>query len=492
MTQSLLTSQTGEENTPENVVGNPLFVDLDRTLVATDTFWESVALLLGKHPLKVLFLPLWLLGGWSRLKRRIADLVVPDATLLPYNETLLRYLERQAEHRKVYLISAAEQRIVEAVGNHLGFFSAAFGSSGGRCLKAEEKLKKIRELVGESPFDYVGNKATDIQLWEESAHADVASSGIFLKKVEKPVRGAVFFYRGVSQLKSLTKALRPHQWVKNTLVFAPFVLAHKPATFVSLILLLLAFISFSLCSSAVYAFNDILDLESDRRHPDKKRRPFAAGQLSPMTGILLSVVLLFLAFSLSLFTLPIAFTAVLLGYLLLTGWYTLQLKKLLVIDALCLSSFYVIRLFAGSKVSDVELSPWLIAFASFFFLNLAYAKRYIELETSTNDKAIAMNGRGYQRLDSPVVLGAGLACGFLSVLIFCLYITSSEIVAKLYSAPDVLWLIPPVLCYWISRIWILAHRREVHSDPVFFAVRDPASWLSGLFVVGIGIFGTLA
>ena len=470
----------------------PLFVDLDGSLIFTDTLWESISLLIRHHPLLLPLLPLWLFKGKASFKKHIADIVIPDAKLLPYNDQILDFLKSEHGKRPIYLVTAADQRIADAVKNHLGLFTQAIGSHCDRNLRGSNKLHVIKKIAEDQEFEYIGNEDADLVIWKESSLSHVVtSSKRFAKRINDATRGRTRTYLSDFTLTSFVKAIRPHQWVKNVLVFAPFILAHRPLTAEYAIPLILAFICLSLCASAVYLFNDILDIESDRSHPDKRKRPFAAGHISIQSGIGIIALFLTLGMGASLTLMPIKFGIVLIAYLGLTTIYTIHLKKLLLVDIICLSLFYTLRVYLGRHAIDVPISLWFLAFSSFFFLCLAFAKRYIELINTTNRESKTLKGRGYQACDMPIVLSSGLACGYMSVLVLFLYITNSPVVDNLYSRPIVLWLFGPILAFWITRIWILANRKQVHSDPVLFAIKDKTSWLVGIISAMLIVAGAL-
>ena len=279
------------------------------------------------------------------------------------------------------------------------------------------------------------------------------------------------------RLRALVKALRPHQWTKNLLVFVPALLAHatQPDVWIRA---LWAFAAFSLCASSVYVVNDLVDLDADRAHPTKRLRPFASGTLSPRVGLVLAPVLLAAAFALALALAP-AFAAVLGIYYLATLGYSLFLKRLVLADVLMLAGLYTLRLIAGGAAYQVPLSQWLLAFALFLFLSLAFVKRYSELQAVRREGASETKGRGYRAGDLEQLAAFGSAAGYLSVLVLALY-AHSEDVRRLYEHPARLWIMLPLLLYWISRVWLLAHRGDLHEDPIVFAVRDWQSYLVAL------------
>ncbi|MCI0570121.1 MAG: UbiA family prenyltransferase, partial [Myxococcaceae bacterium] len=354
----------------------PLVVDLDGTLVRTDTLHETFLLLLKRAPWTALLLvPLWLLrGGKAHLKAELARRVELDAAHLPYHEALLDYVrEERARGRRVVLATAADRRIAEAVAAHLGLFDEVLASDGRTNLSGARKLAALRERLGPGvPFEYAGNDEVDLTLWRESARAVLVGGSAALRRraevLGRPLRH--FAQPGVS-VRRWVKAVRVHQWAKNVLVFVPLVAAHRVQDAGALVQAVLAFAVFSLCASSVYVLNDLLDLPSDRRHPTKRRRPFAAGDLSIETGLLAAPVLFVAAFGLSALLLPPAFTLLLAGYYATTLAYTLWLKQVLVLDVLVLAGLYTLRIFGGSLSVQVPTSSWLFSFSMFLFLSLA-------------------------------------------------------------------------------------------------------------------------
>lgn len=277
------------------------------------------------------------------------------------------------------------------------------------------------------------------------------------------------------RLRDVVRLLRPHQWAKNGLALLPAALAHRIGEPAVLIDALLAVAALSLCASGTYIVNDWLDRARDRAHPTKRTRPLASGAVSPAAGFLLAVALVGAAFALAASTLPLAFTAVLAAYTGVTLAYSGALKRIAVLDVLVLAGLYALRLVAGGAATGVPVSAWLLAFSLFFFLALALLKRYVELRQMETGAAPADNGRGYRPDDAAIVRGMGPATGMLAVLVLALY-TSSPEVTDLYARPELLWFATPALVYWTLRMWLLAHRGQVHDDPVLFAVKDPASY----------------
>jgi 4-hydroxybenzoate polyprenyltransferase len=285
-------------------------------------------------------------------------------------------------------------------------------------------------------------------------------------------------------LRALVKELRPHQWAKNALVLVPALLAPgipDPAVIGGG---LLGAFTFSLCASAGYVLNDLLDLEADRAHVTKKNRPFASGALPVAFGPPLGIGLVLASFALAYFYLPLKFLLMLALYLAGTISYSLFLKKQLLVDVLVLAGLYAHRILSGGVATDVHVSAWLIGFSIFFFTSLAFAKRYVELKAMSSDDKV--KNRGYFRTDLEMVTSMGTASAYISALVFMLYVDSSAVRAG-YREPAILWLALPVLLYWLGRIWLLAGRGQMQDDPVRFALKDLQSIACGATIVGIAL-----
>ena len=472
---------TQEATSPQN---RPLCVDLDGTLIASDALWESFILLLKTKPWLLPLVPLWYGRGKAQMKRKLVGLVQPNPAALPYRAEVIAYIE-EAKHagRPAYLVTASDQAIADGVGTHLGLFDEVIGSDGHNNLKGDKKAAYLEDRFGKGGFDYVGDSPADVPLWS-SSHTAVAvdpGSGVGAKARRANERAEVIEPKVMAAPKAVLKALRPHQWLKNVLLFVAPLLAHR--TELDLwIQVVLAFVAFSLTASSVYVLNDLLDLESDRQHRTKKRRPFASGALSIQAGLLLFPIVLSTGLIISVLMLPVAFTAALLGYWGLTTAYSFYLKRKMVIDVLTLAALFTYRVLAGGLAAGVDVSEWLLGFSMFFFLGLAFVKRYSELIQTQQKELDRIPGRGYWVVDLQLVTSFGPAAGFMAVTVFCLYIASPQ-VKQLYSNPQFLWLIAPILLYWITRIWLLAGRDQLHDDPVLFAVRDSQSYMAGLLTL---------
>lgn len=286
-----------------------------------------------------------------------------------------------------------------------------------------------------------------------------------------------------SNIATWLKQLRVHQYVKNSLVFLPVITSHQ-FTYPAIVSALFACTAFSLCASAVYIFNDLLDIESDRQHPSKKHRPIASGAISPLQGKIAIPVLLALSFLSATFVPNALFLLVLLAYLTLTTAYSISFKRKMLVDVVVLAMLYTIRVIAGTIAIEVPLSAWLLAFSMFMFLSLALMKRYSELALRIDHNLPDPSNRNYKLDDLAIVGCLAVSSGFNAVTIFALYI-SSPAVEQLYARPEVLWLVCPVLTYWIGRAMILAHRRMMNDDPIVFAIKDRVSLIAGALIAAL-------
>jgi 4-hydroxybenzoate polyprenyltransferase len=454
----------------------PLVVDVDGTLVTTDLLHEAALQFVARHPLQAWRLPIWTLSGKARLKSELAERVECDAATLPLcDEVVAAIREAQVEGRPVWLASASERRYVQAVADRVGGIAGIFATDANVNLSGGRKAAALVAAFGEGGFDYIGNCKVDVPVWRGARHALVVSrSARFTREVQRQLPHARQVAGRRPGFLPYVRALRPYQWVKNLLVFLPLVAGHTfdPATVGRT---LLAFVCFCLAASSAYIINDLLDLPGDRDHARKRNRPFASGAIPVAHGPPIAVLLMMAAFGASLL-LPLWFAGVLLLYVTLTLAYSLFLKRRVLIDVITLGALYTIRVLGGVAAVGVEQSPWLLMFSLFLFLSLAAVKRCSELVARRAAGKTSAAGRGYVVEDLPVLLCLAAAAGYGSVLVVSLYIASPE-VQELYAHPERLWLICPLLLYWISRVLLLANRDLLHDDPVIFAFRDRASWL---------------
>jgi 4-hydroxybenzoate polyprenyltransferase/phosphoserine phosphatase len=455
----------------------PLYADLDGTILATDLLYESFLSAFKSSPWVALQCPFWLLAGRARLKEELAARASIDVTQLPYREPVLAFLrEERARGRRIVLTTASWVSLAEAVSRHLGLFDQVLATSREGNLKGEAKAAKIVAQSGEAAFDYMGDSRADLAVWRRSRQAYVVEPGTRLAaQIPQSVPVArVFRPDPAGGFAAALRAMRPHQWAKNLLVFVPLIAAHQLGDAGAVAMGIAAFAAFSFLASSAYLLNDLLDLPADRAHPRKRLRPLASGALPIPAGAVLLVLCLAAGGAMA-FMLPVSFRITLAAYFLLTLAYSLSLKQVAILDLVSLALLYTTRIVAGGFALGTPVSFWLLAFAMFFFFSLALVKRYAELMSVGGGEA-PVPGRGYAGHDHEVILAMGSASAMVSALVLALYI-NGESAKNLYRHPEMLWLLCPMLLYWIARIWLISARGQMHDDPVVFALRDRASYV---------------
>jgi 4-hydroxybenzoate polyprenyltransferase len=461
----------------------PLCVDLDGTLIRTDSLWEGVAHVLARRPWLLIAMGFWLLSGRAAFKAKVSTHGPRPASSLPYRAELVEALRAaKAKGRRLVLATAADRNVADGVEAHLRLFDEVLASDGHENLKGKHKRDALSKRYGSRGFDYVGDSAADLAVFEGAATGYLIGAAPSVVARARSVQNIRVITPRQGLVRALVKQLRVHQWAKNALVLVPLMLAQGTTQYGLVGMALVAAGTFSLCASAGYVLNDLLDLEADRVHPEKSRRPFASGALPILLGPPLFVGLLALSFGVAAVYLSPAFIAMLALYFVGTVTYSLYLKRLLLVDVLVLAGLYTHRIIAGGIATHVPVSAWLLAFSLFIFLSLAFAKRFIELKTLTGDGKV--RNRGYYATDLGMVGSMGTASGYIAALVFSLYVELGSH-AGLYRAGVLLWLAVPVLLFWISRIWILSGRGQMQEDPVKFALKDPVSMICGVLVLGI-------
>lgn len=465
-----------------NSMETPLCIDLDGTLVRTDTLVESFFLLIKKNPFYSFMCVLWLFRGKAALKSEIAKRVTMNASSLPYNESLLAMLHEEHKNgREIWLCTAANEKIAQAVSDHLSIFSKVIASNDTKNVSSSVKADEI--LSHTDSFDYAGNSSDDVKVWDKAAGAIIVDlPNKLIGKVSAPILHK--FYSNKKTIKSWLKEIRIHQWTKNLLIFIPVLAAHEISKSAILLDAILAFIAFGLCASSVYLLNDLVDLEADREHKTKRNRPLASGAIPLIHGIIAAFILLISSIIITSY-LPTQFAFALASYYVITIAYSFSLKSKVVVDVATLAILYSMRLVAGAAATGIMLSNWLISFSMFIFFSLAIVKRVVELKSSESDSKI--KGRGYYPTDMPLLLASGVSAGYISILVFVLYIDSSASLQN-YNNPDVLYLIAPILFVWLTRVWLLTWRGDMHDDPVAFAIKDRASQVMGVCMAILMIF----
>lgn len=459
----------------------PLVVDLDGTLLRSDLLLETGMAFVRHQPMSLLKPFAWLLKGKAALKEGLANATHLDVTTLPYDPELIALIEAERKQgRSVVLATASHHSLAERIADHLKLFDRVLASDSDVNLSSHKKRDLLVKLYGEKGFDYIGNSLDDISVWKSAREAYVVNP-------ESGVERRAFAQGNVKQviksnpsgLDQWMKALRLHQWMKNALIFVPLLAAHQITNPLLVWQGILAFLLFGLCASSVYLLNDLLDLADDRHHISKRNRPFAAGNLSIRSGLIVFPGLLVAAFAGALLLLPGEFAGVLAAYYVLTLAYSLSLKRHMAIDVISLALLYTLRIIAGAAATSLELTFWILAFSMFIFLSLALVKRYAELrDARKKGHTEKTRGRGYYPDDLEMISSLGASSGYLAVMVLALYI-HDQATNELYSHPQVIWLACPLLLFWITRIWMLTHRGQMHDDPVVFAARDRISLVVG-------------
>lgn len=470
-----------DRRTSENT--RRIYVDLDGTLIATDLLWESLRGLIRTRFLALLLLPVWAFRGRAFLKRQLANCVFLNPSTLPFRKDVLDYLrQRKNEGDTLVLATAADERLAGRIADYLQLFDSVIASDGKTNCKGVRKLRLVRQHSGSAAFDYVGDSAADLPLFAAAEKAIVVyPTPRTLKRVRGVCSPDYVFQTSSVRLRDFAALIRVHQWSKNFLLAVPLLTSHRVGDFVRIFHCGLGFLALCLMASSGYIINDFLDLAADRIHPNKRSRPLASGRIRISSALTTSAILFIAAVGMSLM-LPAPFTVLLVVYLVTSLAYSLYIKRKLLLDVICLAGLYTYRILLGGVTVAVVLSPWLLAFSMFLFLSLAFLKRYAEFSRN-GGSAEQLSGRGYVASDVTLVGTVGPSCGLVCVLVFCLYINSPD-AAKLYHNPILLWLICPVLLYWITRMWFVACRQEIFDDPVLFAMRDRTSLLA-LSIMGL-------
>lgn len=457
----------------------PLCVDLDGTLIRSDIMVESFVRAVKLYPWIMLLIPFWLMKGKHTLKYQLAIRSSIDVTRLPYITDFLEYIKlEKVNGRELLLVTGSQKKYAQMIADHLGIFSEVLSTDDTTNLTGKNKAALLLEKFGKGNFDYAGNEEKDKYIWEISRKSIVVNaSNSTLKIAQQCSEVKQEFSHQKPGIKKVLKAIRLHQWTKNALIMVPLLAAHKMADMQAIYVTMIAFLSFSLCASATYIVNDLFDLDADRAHKTKCNRPFASGDLSVLSGLILSFALMMLSFVLLIF-INWQFSLVLLVYIITTLAYSFKLKSVPIIDVIMLAGLYTTRVVAGAIAINVKISFWLLAFSVFIFLSLAIVKRVSELLNLIADNKHDIKGRGYTVHDIEILKSMGTGSGYLSVLVMALYL-NSPMVTQHYSAPDFLWAICPLILFWISRVWLITARRMMNEDPIVFAIKDKVSWLIG-------------
>lgn len=460
-----------------------LAVDLDGTLVHSDLllegFWAAVARD-WTVPLRAVG---WLMHGRAHLKKRIAALEMHAIDALPWTREVLDYIVAwRGAGGRTALVTASDQSIAQAVADHHpGLFDEVHGSDGHRNLKGAAKADFLAETFGPNGYAYIGDSSADLPVWQGAAKAITVNAPAALRRRAERETSAdaptVHLNTPANEIIPALREMRPHQWLKNLLIFVPMIAAHQ-FTATALLQSVLTFVAFALVASSVYVLNDLLDLSPDRAHPRKRNRPLASGALSITRATVMVPGLLLAGLAMSSL-LGMDFLLVIVAYFAATTSYSLWLKRRIVADIATLAGLYTLRIVAGGVATGIPLSVWLLAFSIFFFFALAAVKRQAELVDAAERGLTNTTGRGYRVDDTPLVAQMATASGFVSVLVLALYLNTPQVQAQ-YEQPMILWGVCLILLYWISRIVMITHRGRMHDDPLIFAITDPVSRTCGL------------
>jgi 4-hydroxybenzoate polyprenyltransferase/phosphoserine phosphatase len=474
----------------------PLVVDLDGTLVKTDLLIESLLALLRTKPYYLFILPVWLARGKAWFKHEVARRVSLDVAALPWRNQFIDYLKRQrSEGRLLVLATGTDTRIAQQVADHLKIFDLVLATEPTVNLCGEAKGDLLVSRFGERGFDYAADGAdgteNDLTVWRSARKVvlvnpppQVRNEAARVASIDRDFPEQIVA-DGKTGLAARLRALRPAHWLKNLLVLVPVFAAHRFHDFASLEKSLLAFVAFGCCASSGYLFNDLIDLEADRHHPRKKSRPFAAGDL-PLTYAIGMIPALLASGSILAAMVSPLLLAMLLAYFVLSAVYSIHVKRIAVLDVLFLAGLYSVRIMAGSAAVGIWSSHWLLAFSIFLFFSLALVKRYGELVIKRRTEGEGATARAYELSDGELLAAMGIASGYLAVLVLALYIASDK-AGTLYARRELLWFLCPLLLYWISHVWLTAHRGKMHDDPVVFATTDRTSRILLFLIVATAV-----
>lgn len=463
---------------------NPLVVDLDGTLIASDILMEQTFQILKSNPFNIFPIIYWLSQGFAVLKHKVFERSSLKPDTLPYRQEVIEYvLQEKSQGRKIILATASFMDNAKPVADYLGFFDEIYATTPEYNLRGKNKAIVLEKELGKKGFDYIGDSYVDLSVWEAAEGAIlVEPSADLISRAEKVSKVEKIFYPKQSKFTTFLKAIRITQWIKNFLLFIPMLLAHE----INLPLIakvLLGFFGFSFVASSVYLFNDLNDLESDRQHPIKKNRPIASGAIHLANAFYISIFLLLIGLTFGLLTYQFQFIYILIGYFVLNFIYSRYLKNEPIVDIILLSSFYTLRLVAGGILAGVEQSDWMISFAIFIFLSFAILKRYAEIKLIQAKGIQKEQIRGYRVTDEQLLLFSGLSLSFISSLVLILY-TQSEKVKLLYSHPKYLLFVTPLLLLMTMRIWFKTSRVTETDNPIELLLKDRLNLiLLGLTVV---------
>jgi 4-hydroxybenzoate polyprenyltransferase/phosphoserine phosphatase len=462
----------------------PLAVDLDGTLLATDTLHEGLIAAMLRDPVSVPRLLLSMLRGRAAFKRHVSSAAPANAAVLPVRENFFAWLEAQrAAGRRLHLVTAADQSVADAIAEHLDIFDSAMGSDGSRNLKGTEKAAWLKQRFP-GGFAYAGDSSHDLHVFaaaDEIVLVNASPRTAAAARRIPDVQILAEFPPSDTPVRDWMSALRLHQWSKNALLFIPLILAHKLGDLQAVLTCFTGLILFGITASATYLLNDIADLSSDRLHRTKRNRAIASGRIAPLKALAVAILLLVSGLA-GAALLDSGFAFGVMAYIAISLTYSGWLKRIALLDTLTIGGLFTLRLALGVELAAVPYSPWLMAFAGFFFFSCALAKRHGELMEAKANPSGGLARRGYETSDWPLTLGFGTASAMAALQIMILYVANEAAPSRLYADPAWLYVAPAALAIWLARIWLLSHRRELKDDPVVFALRDPWSWGIGMVI----------
>ncbi len=465
----------------------PLVIDIDDSLLRTDMLMESFLTALGKNAIETIKSAYHHIGDRAQLKAEMARLSDLDVSRLPVNEAVLALAQKaQAEGREVVLASGSDQSLVNKLAERLGLEGDHLGSDSKVNLTGRAKGEALVERYGRGHFDYVGDAKVDLKVWKRADEAYVVAPSDKLRAAIDEIGKSPVELEGGWQPMDLLRALRPHQWIKNILLLMPMIAAHQ-ISLIGFEIIALAIISFSFAASSIYIVNDLLDLDSDRQHEKKHKRPFAAGKVPIRIGV-------FTSFALGLTALLIAgfigwdMLGVVAVYMALSLAYSVYLKSLRWIDIWVLALLYSLRVLAGGLAVNAPASGWLVAFVFSVFMSLGCVKRMTELaRAKTYGK---LPGRAYRKRDRPDLLNMSILTALNGIIIFLTYTYSSTAYSLYAGIWELRWVAIP-LTVWMIRMISTGWAGSQNYDPIVFALRDRYSLFFSTVVV-LGLFNAAA
>ncbi len=446
----------------------PLVLDIDGTFLRTDMLFECFWKALGTNPGAAIVICARNFTRPANLKQDLAQLANLRTDLLPVNTDIQALAaQSQAAGREVVLASASDRSLVAELAETHGLSTTIFASDGETNLKGGRKADQLVAHYGEQGFDYAGNESADSAIWDRAEHAVMVGTHPSIRRDLMAQGKIVTQYVGGWKARDLMRALRPHQWVKNVLLLLPMLAAHDISV-ATLLLIIVGMASFSAAASAIYIVNDLLDLEADRLHSTKHRRPFASGAVPISVGMITTVLLGTIALVLGWF-LGLVFFGVVASYMMLSLVYSLRLKRMRWVDIATLATLYTLRVVAGAAAGQVFVSGFMLVFIFPVFITLGCVKRLTELTLATSDDRLP--GRGYGRKDRGDLRNVAALGSVGALLIFFLY-TFSPQAFELYPTRWMLWVAMVPMGLWLLRMLRLGYFGKQDDDPIVFAMRD--------------------